>query len=145
MKKIILFLLILISAKCFSQTDSNTVFISPVIQNRDIEFISVLTAYSGTFENWFDTTKIKYRAPNTAPTGNTNVTVKATIGEWVAIDLALRSSNVALVNSCFSRVDAAIRLLNVPFVNNILNTYDAIDQANFVSQRAVGRKNLRKQ
>lgn len=145
MKTIILSLLILVSAKSFSQTDSSKILISPIIQNRDVEFISVLTAYSEVFENWFDSCKVKYRAPNVAPTGNTNVTIKATVGEWLAIDFALRSNNVALINNCFSRVDAAIRLLNIPYVNNILNTYDSVDQANFVSQRVVGRRNLRKQ
>jgi hypothetical protein len=141
MKKLLFFILL---APLLSHAQNDTTKVTTTIQARDWEYIGIYIAHNQTFEDLFDSVKVKFRVAS-PPTGTTNVAVTATIGELLAVDQLLRRDPYAIGGSVWSRVNTALGVVNNSYMNTRLTAQQNDDTNLFMNNRSIGRSKLTRQ
>jgi hypothetical protein len=108
MKKIFLFILILISVKSFSQTDSSRATITVSVQARDLSYISNFTDIDPIFEDLDSVMKTKFRVAS-PPSGTTNVSIAGVpVRAWWWMLLKLSYDPIAINTNIVSRLSTLL-------------------------------------
>lgn len=141
MKKLLTLLFVI---PFIASAQSDTTKVTATIQARDWEYIGIYIAHNQTFEDLFDSVKVKFRVVS-PPTGTTNVPVTATIGELLAVDILLRRDPYAIGGSVWARVNTALGNVNNSYMNTRLTAQQNDDTNLFMNNRSIGRSKLTRQ
>lgn len=139
MKKIFLFILILTSLKGLTQ-DSSLVMINVALTFKELNFLGKFIHDNDLlFGDLADTIKTKYRGQSDQTEG-TAVSVRGTIGVWLAVDRFLRNDLVAVDAKAYKNVNDALKLLTTQtFLIRSLATYDAEWLSRYQADKQYGK------
>lgn len=140
MKKILLSFILFTSIKSFSQ-DSSLVMINVALTFKELHFIGKFVHDNDpVFGDLADTIKTKYRGqPDMLEA--TAVSVRGTIGVWLAVDRFLRNDLVAVDAKAYKNVNDALKLLTTQtFLIRSLATYDVEWVARNQADKQYGKK-----
>ena len=148
MKKLVFILSLFCSLVASAQTDSSKLTSGPLtLRVNDWELAATYIAFNQSYEDLYDSIKIRARAFVSYPAGTTNVSVsKVNNGEAVALARVLLGSYTEANASAIGRIITALKgMTGQTWVNTQITAMQARDQANFTDRRTEGRRILRKQ
>lgn len=139
MKKILFIILILTSIKSFAQ-DSSLVMINVALTFKELHFIGKFVHDNDpVFGDLADTIKTKYRGQADNGEG-VAVSVRGTIGVWLAVDRYLRNDLVAVDAKAYKNVNDALKLLTTQtYLIRNLAIYDAEWTARYQVDKGYGK------
>ncbi len=128
--------------KLINYADSAVITVQ--IQVRDLEYVSALVFNDNSFEEVFDSIKVKFRRLQNPPTGNTTVAITGYVTDFVGIAIRLKGDITAVTSNCASRVENVLRATGDQYLIGQLDNWDARQSNRFSTLRQFGRDKLRR-
>lgn len=144
MKKLLLSLSILFSINCISQ-DSSLTKLTLNVQGRDAAITGIFVPDIRTFDDLYDTMKVKFRPPMVLPTPLQLVSVTATLGDWHELLKYTKYNVTTLLSGTYTRLRTLLLNSNDPYIGYRIFLSDKEIDDMSAAQILLGGKRYRKE